>query len=168
MDRILFVIPPHLKCEDFLRPAYNARIETRSTGHKFGSVLTDMPLGPMALASYLKHMRGDDVEVRVLDFNVELNYVQDFPWGSFREYFEHVLRTGKDRVTGESWLDYTPNIFGLSVLFSPSYDNFLDIAAAAHTTLVVLVPTLGDEVQGLKAGLMEIGDAMVEIGRAHV
>lgn len=37
----------------------------------------------------------------------------------------------------------------------------LDIAAAAHTTLVVLVPTLGDEVQGLKAGLMEIGDAMV-------
>ena len=132
MDRILFVIPPHLKCEDFLRPAYNARIETRSTGHKFGSVLTDMPLGPMALASYLKHMRGDDVEVRVLDFNVELNYVQDFPWGSFREYFEHVLRTGKDRVTGESWLDYTPNIFGLSVLFSPSYDNFLDIAAAAR------------------------------------
>lgn len=37
----------------------------------------------------------------------------------------------------------------------------LDIAAAAHTTLVVLVPTLGDEVQGLKAGLMEIGDAVV-------
>ncbi len=37
----------------------------------------------------------------------------------------------------------------------------LDIVAAAHTTLVVLVPTLGDEVQALKAGLMEIGDAMV-------
>lgn len=37
----------------------------------------------------------------------------------------------------------------------------LDIAAAAHTTLVALVPTLGDEVQAMKAGLMEIGDAMV-------
>lgn len=37
----------------------------------------------------------------------------------------------------------------------------LDIARAAHTSLVVLVPTLGDEVQGLKAGLMEVGDAFV-------
>ena len=37
----------------------------------------------------------------------------------------------------------------------------LDIAQAAHTTLVVLVPTLGDDVQGMKAGLMEVGDAFV-------
>lgn len=37
----------------------------------------------------------------------------------------------------------------------------LDIARAAHTSLVVLVPTLGDEVQGIKAGLMEVGDAFV-------
>lgn len=34
----------------------------------------------------------------------------------------------------------------------------LDIAAAVHTTVVVLVPESGDEVQAMKAGLMEIGD----------
>jgi radical SAM superfamily enzyme YgiQ (UPF0313 family) len=132
MDRILFVIPPHLKCDDFLRPAFNARIETRSSGNSFGSVLTDMPLGPMALAAYLKRVLGDLVDVRVLDFNVELNYVEEFPWDNFDEYFAKVLRTGKDRVTGESWADYDPNIIGMSVLFSPSYENFLSIAASAR------------------------------------
>ncbi len=34
----------------------------------------------------------------------------------------------------------------------------LDGAAAVHTTVVVLVPESGDEVQAMKAGLMEIGD----------
>jgi LAO/AO transport system kinase len=37
----------------------------------------------------------------------------------------------------------------------------VDIAEATHTTLVVLVPGLGDDVQSLKAGVMEIGDAVV-------
>jgi LAO/AO transport system kinase len=34
----------------------------------------------------------------------------------------------------------------------------LDIAEAAHTTVVVLVPESGDSIQALKAGLMEIAD----------
>ncbi len=34
----------------------------------------------------------------------------------------------------------------------------VDIARAAHATLVVLVPGLGDDVQAAKAGIMEIGD----------
>ncbi len=37
----------------------------------------------------------------------------------------------------------------------------LDVAAAVHTTIVVLVPESGDEVQAMKAGLMEIGDLFV-------
>ena len=37
----------------------------------------------------------------------------------------------------------------------------LDIANAAHTTLVVLVPESGDGIQAMKAGLMEIGDIFV-------
>ena len=37
----------------------------------------------------------------------------------------------------------------------------LDIANAADTTLVVLVPESGDSVQAMKAGLMEIGDIFV-------
>lgn len=39
--------------------------------------------------------------------------------------------------------------------------NEIEIAALADTTLVVLVPEAGDEVQAMKAGLMEIGDIFV-------
>lgn len=37
----------------------------------------------------------------------------------------------------------------------------VDIARAAHLTLVLLVPGLGDDIQSLKAGVMEIADAFV-------
>ncbi|HET9401470.1 MAG TPA: methylmalonyl Co-A mutase-associated GTPase MeaB [Candidatus Acidoferrales bacterium] len=37
----------------------------------------------------------------------------------------------------------------------------VDIVRLAHCTLVVLVPGLGDDVQNMKAGLMEIGDLFV-------
>ncbi len=37
----------------------------------------------------------------------------------------------------------------------------LDVAAAVHTTVVVLVPESGDEIQAMKAGLMEIGHIFV-------
>lgn len=37
----------------------------------------------------------------------------------------------------------------------------VDIAKEAHTTLVVIVPGLGDDIQALKAGVLEIGDIFV-------
>lgn len=37
----------------------------------------------------------------------------------------------------------------------------VDIARAAHTTIVIEAPGLGDEVQGLKAGILEIADVLV-------
>lgn len=37
----------------------------------------------------------------------------------------------------------------------------IDVVALAHTTVIVLVPGLGDEVQAIKAGLMEAGDVIV-------
>ncbi|MCP5025221.1 MAG: methylmalonyl Co-A mutase-associated GTPase MeaB [Actinomycetia bacterium] len=37
----------------------------------------------------------------------------------------------------------------------------VDIARLAHTTIVVAVPGLGDEVQAMKAGIMEVGDVFV-------
>ncbi len=37
----------------------------------------------------------------------------------------------------------------------------VDIADAAHTTLVVLVPGLGDDIQAIKAGILEIADIFV-------
>jgi len=44
----------------------------------------------------------------------------------------------------------------------------VDIAREAHTTLVVEVPGLGDEVQTIKAGLMEIADVFVVNKADHV
>ncbi len=37
----------------------------------------------------------------------------------------------------------------------------IDVVALAHSTVIVAVPGLGDEVQALKAGLMEAGDILV-------
>ena len=37
----------------------------------------------------------------------------------------------------------------------------LDVAKAAHTTLIALVPESGDGIQAMKAGLMEIGDIFI-------
>jgi LAO/AO transport system kinase len=37
----------------------------------------------------------------------------------------------------------------------------VDIARAAHLTLVLLVPGMGDDIQSIKAGVMEIADAFV-------
>jgi LAO/AO transport system kinase len=37
----------------------------------------------------------------------------------------------------------------------------VDIAGSAHTTVVVTIPGMGDDIQSLKAGLLEIGDIFV-------
>lgn len=37
----------------------------------------------------------------------------------------------------------------------------VDIAGAAHTTIVVTVPGMGDDIQAIKAGILEIGDIFV-------
>lgn len=37
----------------------------------------------------------------------------------------------------------------------------VDIVKAAHTTIVVMVPGLGDDIQAIKAGILEIGDLFV-------
>jgi len=42
-----------------------------------------------------------------------------------------------------------------------SLGNLLDIADAADTTVIVLVPESGDSIQAMKAGLMEIGEIFV-------
>jgi LAO/AO transport system kinase len=37
----------------------------------------------------------------------------------------------------------------------------IDVAALAHTTIIIGVPGLGDEIQAMKAGLLEVGDVFV-------
>lgn len=60
----------------------------------------------------------------------------------------------------------------ITVLDAAGYDRILvetvgvgqaevEIASSAHTTLVVEAPGMGDEVQAIKAGILEIGDILV-------
>jgi LAO/AO transport system kinase len=54
--------------------------------------------------------------------------------------------------------------FGCDVIFIETVgagQGEVDVAGAADTVLLVTVPTLGDSVQTLKAGLMEIGDLFI-------
>jgi LAO/AO transport system kinase len=37
----------------------------------------------------------------------------------------------------------------------------IDIVRSAHTTLIVLIPGMGDDIQALKAGILEVGDIFV-------
>jgi LAO/AO transport system kinase len=37
----------------------------------------------------------------------------------------------------------------------------IEIVRAAHTTLIILIPGLGDDVQAIKAGILEVGDIFV-------
>ncbi|MDF2564257.1 MAG: transport system ATPase [Massilibacillus sp.] len=51
--------------------------------------------------------------------------------------------------------------FGKDVIFIETVgvgQSEVDIVSAADTTLVVLVPGLGDDIQAIKAGILEIGD----------
>ena len=41
-----------------------------------------------------------------------------------------------------------------------------EIVSTAHTTVVVLTPGLGDEIQAIKAGILEVGDVFV-VNKAH-
>lgn len=54
--------------------------------------------------------------------------------------------------------------FGCDVVFIETVgagQGEVDVAGAADTVLLVTVPTLGDSIQTLKAGLMEIGDLFI-------
>lgn len=118
MEKILFIVPPHITFNGFINPAFNARVVQRKNG-SFGSILTDMPLGVLALSAYLK--KYSDVETKLIDFNIVLNGAESFKFSSFQDFF-------RDYFLKSSYIDYAPRIIGISSLFSPSYQNVLDLA----------------------------------------
>ncbi len=118
MDKILFIVPPHISFNQFINPSYNERIVHKKYGH-FGSVLTEMPLGILSLSAYLK--KHNAAETNLVDFNIVLSKLEGFEFPSFAEFF-------RDFLSKPKWVDYTPSIIGISALFTPSYQNMLDIA----------------------------------------
>jgi len=122
MERILFIVPPHVAYNSFVNPGFNERVVVKKTGN-YGSVITDMPLGPLSLSAYLK--KNTAVEIKLVDFNIVLNKMESFEYGSFSELFRKFLST-------KEWIDYAPSIIGISTLFTPAYHNTMDIAQVAR------------------------------------
>jgi radical SAM superfamily enzyme YgiQ (UPF0313 family) len=118
MIKLLFIVAPSIEFEDFVNPRGNVRA-VRKKNHDYGSVLTDMPLGVLALSAYVK--KHVPVEIKLIDFNVILNKLASFAYPSFKDFFYNYLSQVK--AEGD-----TPGIAGISALFMLSYQNVLDIA----------------------------------------
>lgn len=121
---ILFILPPHLPYEIYTRPQSNVRHVLKNDGRSYSLLISDMPLGILSLSSYVKRYARHDVSVKLLDFNIELNKLDEFNHESFASYYhEHLSR---------EYLDFAPDIIAISSLFTPSYQNLLDIAACCR------------------------------------
>lgn len=121
--RILLINPPHIPFTNFVNPEFNAKTVRKKDGKLYGNVLTDMPLGLLSLSSYLKKYTSKHVNIDLIDFNVELNSIGEFPYSSFKDFF---YRTLEHRVE-------IPDIVAISALFSTSYRSLLEMGACARS-----------------------------------
>lgn len=117
-NKILFIIPPIISFNSFIKPASNTK-SIKKKSNEYGCVITDIPLGVLSLSSYAKKI--PNVEVKLIDFNIVLNKIENFEYDSFKELFD-------DFLSSEEWLNYSPDIIGISTLFTPSYYSMLDLA----------------------------------------
>lgn len=123
MTKILFIVPPNLSYEKYTNPAENTRQVRKADGHLYGNLATDMPIGILSMSAYLK-AQVSDLDIRMVDFNIELNALERFDATSFADYFSAFLAA--------RCADFTPDIVGVSSLFSPSYFNLLDLGRCAR------------------------------------
>lgn len=74
-----------------------------------------------------------------------------------RGHFGGIARATEDavRILDASAMDY------VIIETAGAGQSDVDVKELAHTTVVVTAPGLGDEIQALKAGIMEIGDIFV-------
>lgn len=120
----------------------------RKSGKMVGIVAID-PTSPFTGGALL----GDRIRLQELSLNKDV---------FFRSMANRGSAGGISRKTGEvvDILDSS----GKDVVMIETVgvgQSELDIAGAADTTIVVLVPESGDEIQAMKAGLMEIADIFV-------
>ena len=110
----------HITFDSYINPPSNARHFRKSDGKIYNSLVTDLPLGFMSMSAYLK--KYINVDIKLIDFNVELNLADEFPFENFEDYCQYFL----------SGYDYEPDIIGISSLFSPSFHNFIDVAKVSR------------------------------------
>jgi len=118
LQKILFIIPSNFSYEMFtnVSPLDHS---IKKEGKQYNYPVTDIPLGVLSLSAYLK--KYIDIEIKILDFNVILNKIQDFNYSSFSDlHFDYLL---KEKLEG-----FIPDIIGISTLFITGYSNMIDIA----------------------------------------
>ena len=120
MKKLLFIVPMHITFDSFLKPTHNSRSFKKKDGKYYNSLSTDLPLGPISMSAYLK--KHHDIEVRLIDFNAEINHLDYFPYENFYDCCHNLIKK----------LDFIPDFVGVSSLFSPSFFNFIDCGRAAR------------------------------------
>lgn len=122
--KILFVVPPNITFEAFKYPGINSKTWTHSDGTSYGVLITDVPLGVLALSAWVKGKHDSDS--RILDFNVEMHKSWSDPNASnFYEWFKVSIQKVVD-------LDFTPDIIAISSLFVSGYENLISIAKVSR------------------------------------
>jgi len=114
--RILFIVPPYVGYDSFMKPAFNDGVMKKKSG-EYRNIVSDIPIGPLSLSAYVK--KYADVEVRLIDFNVVIHKLEFFGYKSFSEMFNEIL-------SGKEFVDYDPSIICVSTLFTPAYRNMID------------------------------------------
>ena len=120
----------------------------RSTGSRVGVVAVD-PTSQVTGGALL----GDRIRMGDLASDPEV-FIRSM---ATRGHFGGVARATEDvvRILDASALNY------VIVETAGAGQSDVDVKTLAHTTIVVTAPGLGDEIQALKAGIMEIGDIFV-------
>ncbi len=117
----------------------------RKLGKSVAVIAID-PASPISGAALM----GDRVRVRTLDSETFFRSISTPPEKALPLHavlmVEFLDRLGFDYILIE-----TPGIGQVNV----------DVTRIAHTTVVVLQPAAGDEIQALKSGIMEVGDVYV-------
>ena len=120
----------------------------RAAGHKVGVIAVD-PTSPFTGGAIL----GD--RIRMSDLNTD-------PGVFIRSMGARGNLGGISEATGIA-VDIL-DIYGCEYIFVETVgvgQSEVDIVKSCDTTLMVMVPGLGDDIQAIKAGVMEIGDVFV-------
>ena len=120
----------------------------RAAGHKVGVVAVD-PSSPFTGGAIL----GDRIRMaeHALDGGVFIRSV------ATRGHLGGLSRSASDLVLVMDAMGYDPIILET---VGVGQDE-VEVVKVAHTTAVVLVPGLGDDIQAIKAGLLEVADVFV-------
>ncbi len=118
MKNVLMIVPPPLTFDSFVNPPeHNSSVITDKDGRRYGRMITEFPLGCLALSSYIKSKC--DVNVALVDFSTICHKVERFTYNSFYEFFYNYL---------QNYTAMSPDIICISSLFSTVYQSTLDIA----------------------------------------